>query len=333
MWTHKYKEYGLNEHHVANIEKLWDTNLIVYGPSDSGKKTVLEKVLRRKCNNFNAKFMLKTFEVVTIDLHKKIEQSMYFRQNDNIYEFCFQESNMDKYILRDVIKDYASKFYIRNLIPMFKVIVLYNIDSLSIDAVTMLNTIISKSVQTCRFILVTSSYSKIPDKVKNNCLQYKIIRPNTEELVNVLTMISNDEKMTVSQDLLAEACNKNDNKISECVTWLQFLKYDIKSSLCTVLNRVYDKITANDKLINIREDLYVLLINNIPSKYIVKELCKRFVQNDVKSKDIVHISAVYEHRILFEERSIYHLEVYVYQLLTAIHNDSNCVHMKTPLPF
>ena len=324
MWTHKYKDvHKLNNGHIHRIQSIWNLNMILYGPSGSGKKTVIERLIKNQINgNFNAAYIFKTFDIVTMDVHKKLEQSIYFRQNKNVYEFVLQESNFDRFVIRDVIKSYANTFYICDLIPIYKIIILYNVDCLSIEALVMLNTVISQSIKTCRFILITSKISKIPNKLKHNCLQYKIIRPTSDELTNILKSICVSENLIITEEHIVNICVDHENQICDCITQLQLDSLGIKSSLSKVMNGLYTKVIQNDKLINIREVLYILLINNVPSRFIIKQLGELLLKDSsLESKycDITHVLCVYDHRMIFEERSIYHLEACMYRLLISIH--------------
>lgn len=328
MWTHKYKHmFHVNVEHESKIKQLWGLNLLVYGPSSAGKKALLERIIKDKCTGvFNNKFTFKTFEI-EMDLHKKIEHDVCFRQNEHMYEFVLFESSVDKFILRDIIKDYASRLYIGNKVPIIKYIILYNINCISLDAMTMLNTIIHKSDKTCRFILVTSNMSQIPLKIQNTCIRMKVLRPSVHDMQQVLHQIKDKEHVqNVTSEQINTICVKYDCNIEQCITALQLYTMNIESSLKLLLDRIYGKMTSNAKIGDIRDDLYMLLINNIPSRFIVKELCRYFLQHSDKYTlkqlhDIIRVSCLYEHRCIFEERSIYHIEAYVFKMMAVLHDN------------
>ena len=207
MWAHKH-QYCILEEHVHNIIKLWNLNILVHGLPGSGKKQIIQKVIKHFCKSFKPHFHFKAFDLYIDTSNKKVSQELFYRHNEHIYEFHLQSSNMDRQIIRDVIDNFANKYYICNEQPINKIMVLYNIECLSEEASIILNTIISKNIQTCRFILVTSKLCCISQRIRGACAPYKINRPSEQDMLTMLTDICQKEKASVTQERLQEICKK-----------------------------------------------------------------------------------------------------------------------------
>ena len=325
MWAHKHNCDILNDH-VHNIKKLWNMNLLVHGLPGSGKKRVIQQVTKQLCNDYKSQCMFKSFELYVDTSNKKITHEMFFRQNKHIYEFWLQTSNMDRLILRDIIGCFASKYYICNETPINKIIILYNIDRLSEEASVILNTYISQNTKTCRFILVTNKMACTPLKLRGSCALYRINRPSQDNMMNALQDICKHEKVTMSREKLREICIKHECNIYECITEIQFIDLGIQKSRGFVFERLINKILTNAPISQLRSDIYLLLINNISSNFIIYTICLGLI--DRKEMDIhtiqhvLHISCVYESRTYKEERSLYHIEACVYKLCVLLHDNT-----------
>ena len=325
MWAHKH-QYSILEGHIENIKKLWNLNILVYGLPGSGKSQTIQQAIKHFCKSFKPQFHYKSFELYIDTSNKKVSQELFFRQNEHIYEFQLQSSNMDRQIIRDVINNFTNKYYICNTKPINKIMVLYNIECLSEEASVILNTIISKNIQTCRFILVTSKICSISPRIRGACALYRINRPSEKDMLIMLKDICKKEKANITQERLEAICNKNDCNIYECITEVQFDELGIQKSRDFVFDRIIEKILKNVSIGSLRSDLYLLLVNNLPSNIIIRNICYGLLrQNNFDLniiQQIVHISGIYETRTYAEERGLYHIEAFVYKILVLLHDKS-----------
>lgn len=323
MWAHKH-QCCILERHVHNIIKLWNLNILVHGLPGSGKKKTIEQVIKHFCKSFKPQFYFKEFDLYIDTSNKKVSQELFFRQNEHIYEFHLQSSNMDRQIIRDVINNFANKYYICNKTPINKIMILYNVECLSEEASVILNTIISKNVRTSRFVLITSKLCRVSQKIRGACALYKINRPSEQDMLTMLKDICQKENANITQERLQAICKKHDCNIYECVTEVQFDELGIQKSRDFVFDRIIEKLLNNASLSSLRSDIYLLLINNLSSNNIICILCHGLLKQrnfDIHMiQHILHISCIYEARTYAEERALYHIEAFVYKILVLLHD-------------
>jgi len=301
-------------------------NILIYGLPGSGKKQTIQQIIQSFCKCFKPQFTYKPFDIYCDTSNKKVFQELFFRQNEHIYEFYLQSSNMDRLIIRDIIGGFSNKYYICNEVPINKIIILYNIESLSEEASVILNVILSRNIRTCRFVLVTNKLHCISPKLRSACAPYKITRPQQCEMVAMLQDVCQKENVCMSPDNLREICIRNDCNIYECITDIQFSELKIQKSRHIVFERIIDNITKNAAISSLRTDIYLLLINNIASNIIIQTICFDLLKSKVFDittiQHILHISCIYECRTYTEERALYHIEAYVYKLLVLLHENT-----------
>ena len=295
-------------------------NVLVCGPSGCGKKTVIEHVLRDKFGSaFKSAFFFKSYDIHAEAINKKFTHELYFKQNGHIFEFFIKAgTNNDRYIVSDIIKPIANTFYIDSDTSLaVKIIVLYNVENFSREALIVLSTIISSSSTTCRFILVASNVSVIPTKVQNQCTIYRMKRPSLQKTTQLLARILSKENVKLDETFLKNICLKNENNLQSCITDAQFGYLKIDRSIHDHFNEIVSKILNNGVLKQIRNDVYVLMINNISSKQIIKELLIRILDKLGSASSIetiafiTHTACIYEHRTVYEERAMYHVEAFI----------------------
>ena len=133
-------------------------NLLIHGKEGCGKKSLVKLFLRRvygkNLKKLNVKYTITGYGSNNIEV--EVSQSLYH------IEIFPTGSGLDKYLVQEIIKEYASK----NLLLFsgersFKVVWIHNIDELSYYAQTALRCTMEKFSKTCKFILTSKQLSKI----------------------------------------------------------------------------------------------------------------------------------------------------------------------------
>lgn len=310
------------------------SHLIVHGPEGCGKKTTINYFLEMIYGDKIYKTVETLYTVTgsgnTVHQIPIMQSPFHIVINPN-------NNNFDRYLIQDVVKEYAKKkvsnMFIKN--KSFKVVFINNIDNLSYYAQTSLRRTMELYSGSCRFIMWSRSLSKVIDPLRSRCYCFRLRSPSDEELIEIISRVGAEEniKLTVADyDKIISTSNNN----IKTVLWLLQLKYfDIPydTSYNEIINAITEYILSRDlnNLQYIRLLLYKIMITNVNKTQIIKDIVKQlFNRDDVsfKSKiNIAELSAKYEHHLIHGRREIMHLEVFVnavmYDLATTHNFEEN----------
>ncbi|KAL0359745.1 UNVERIFIED_CONTAM: Replication factor C subunit [Sesamum angustifolium] len=303
LWVDKYRPKTLDKVLVhqdiaQNLKKLVIVainqvteqdcpHLLFYGPSGSGKKTLIMALLRQifgpsadkvKVENKNWKVDAGTR---TIDVELTTLSSTHHVEL-NPSDAGFQ----DRYVVQEIIKEMAKNRPIDTKGKKgFKVLVLNEVDKLSREAQHSLRRTMEKYSASCRLILCCNSSSKVTEAVRSRCLNMRINAPREEEVP-----FYNQSGYTP-------------------MDWEEYVS-EIASSIF--------KEQSPKRLFEVRGKLYELLINCIPPEIILKRLLYELLKKlDSELKhEISHWAAYYEHRLRLGQKAIFHLEAFVAKFMS-----------------
>ena len=306
-------------------------NLLFHGKDGSGKKSLirlfLKRVFGKDLKSLKVKYQIKGYGSNNLELN--ISQSLYH------IEIYPNGTGLDKYLVQEVIKEYASK---RNLvinnIRSFKVVWIHNVQKLSYYAQTALRCTMEKYSLNCKFILSGNQLSKIIEPLRSRCLMVRIPSPNEDDIMRVLLKISLKEKRLLdirSYDEIISKCNNNIkdaiiflemkyNNIPIKVSWKEYL-----SEIIIIMNKSLKGQLIGPNIERVRFILYKIFITNIDGTTIIKELLSQLLNNFNKfnlTYEIVELCTKYENSLSKGKRSIIHLEAFIYNVLYLIYTKS-----------
>jgi len=181
LWVEKYRPVYVNEYvctdELKNKIQQWVDNpdtlghLVLYGKPGSGK-TSLAKLL---VNNIDC---------------------------DYIYINMSDENGIDT--VRDKIKNFVTQLGFSTL----KVIIADEFDGSTAMSQNALRGIIEQFSSYSRFIFTANSYDKIIDPIKSRCQTIEITVPKKTLIAKWIVNILNSEKVTYTNDIIAEYINQ-----------------------------------------------------------------------------------------------------------------------------
>jgi replication factor C subunit 3/5 len=334
MWCERYRPTCLEELEFHKdvkkillnvIKERWNLpNCIFYGPTGSGKKTIIDALLtniygkriERLSKSKNCEVSVRNS---TTDIHL-IENPYYV-----IYD-CNYRLTHDFDILKFIINEYvgSSTLLIFSKKSIYKTIILYNVDKLSIKSQYLLKCYMKNYFVHCRFILHVEKIDKIINSIKNRCLSIRVPTPNRELIKTVTKNILNRENMeynTRYNDIM-----EKEKDLNIVLSKIQFPNCEI--SWIVVLDQMIDDLMNIDKvkLKSIRYRYYNILINNISSNNIMLMFLKKMIdrlKNDLdkyKILNIINSIAKYNRRLVSSNRNILHLECMTVNVAQILNN-------------
>lgn len=343
LWVDKYRPKTLDKVLVhqeiaQNLKKLVTEqdcpHLLFYGPSGSGKKTLIMALLRQMfgASADKVKVENKNWKVDagsrTIDVELTTLSSTYHVEL-NPSEAGFQ----DRYVVQEIIKEMAKNRPIDTKgKKSFKVLVLNEVDKLSREAQHSLRRTMEKYSSSCRLILCCNSSSKVTEAVRSRCLNMRINSPTEGEIVKVLEFIGKKEGLQLLPgfaDRIAQQSNRSLRRAILSFETCRVQQYPFTSNqaippmdweeyVSEIAASIF-KEQSPKRLFEVRGKLYELLVNCIPPEIILKKLLYELLKKlDSELKhEISHWAAYYEHRLCLGQKAIFHLEAFVAKFMSV----------------
>lgn len=306
-------------------------HIILYGPDGSGKKTLINIFLGMLFgqNVYNMKDV--TYEIVGSGGKKtpeKIKQSNYHITINP------KNNNHDRYLIHDVVKEYAKNKSLNCIFEknkLFKVVFINGVDSMSFGAQAALRRTMEKYNDKCRFIMWCDSLSKVIDPLQSRCVCIKVPAPTDTQLFEYIFKISIKERMKLSLEDYSNIIERAKGNIKEALWELQYKKYEYsiiteyKKSLHKLLELFLKTDLQNIK--EIRELYFDLMITNFPGVKILRDLVNiihdecSVINQDTKQK-IIRLSSEIEYRLMEGRREIIHLDIFSMECMKLIADES-----------
>lgn len=322
------QDTNVYESELSKLKKMSNDDsiphIIFYGPEGSGKKTIirlfLQMIYGSDVNN-------------TVDTNYAVTgsgnsvQQIVIKQSNFHIVIDPNNNNFDRYLIQDVVKEYAKKPINLFLTKKhFKIVLINNIDNLSYYAQTSLRRTMENYSNTCRFIMWSRSLSKVIDPIRSRCYCFRLQSPTEISMLKILMDISCKEHMQLTYSNYIEIINIANGNIKKAL-WLLELK-KIGDTYTTTYDEIMETIVdyiLTYQLINlktIRELLYKIMITNISGTQIIKDIIRRIMQNDdvpfICKMDISEYSAIFEHNLIKGRREIIHLEAFIIKIMYTL---------------
>lgn len=306
--------------HIASYEDI--PHIIISGPPGGGKKTLVKfflealydsdvNILSNIKYNINGSSTKKEIEISQSNYHIIIEPT---------------NTNHDKYILQEIIKQYAmhKSFDIFKTRRKFKTIVIYNIENLANNSQSALRRTMELYAKTCRFVMVCNNLSKIFDPLRSRCRTFCVSLPSLNDITNVVSYISLMENISLSSDDMNFILSNCKNNLKKAIWILDTKRLNSKTTikLDEVFNTVVDLILSvrNGKNvikifdIDIRTNIYNILITNIKGSEIITTLMDQLIRkidnNEINAK-IIQCASDAEFNLIHGRRDIIHIDYFV----------------------
>ncbi len=302
-------------------------HIIFYGNDGVGKRRIiklfLEMLYGKDANNIEE-------NLYTVSGSGNKVKEVYVKQSDFHIMIEPVDNNFDKYLIQDVVKEYAKRIQINAFKSkkIFKSVMINNLDNLSYYAQTSLRRTMEKYSGTCRFIMWCKSLSKVIEPLKSRCICIRIGSPSKDELFKLALNISAKENLNLSLADYTNIINLSNGSIRKLLWKLNLIKAGQKNNIYDTpydetIDQITDLIIKSDlsEINIIRNLIYNLIITNIDPASIMRNifisLCKKNIPETIKYK-IINSASFYDHNLIRRRREIIHLEGFVINTMNLI---------------
>jgi replication factor C subunit 3/5 len=324
LWVEKYRPTNFddvlsNNNTLATLKYFIESksipNLLFHGPPGSGKTSTI------------------------LVMAKKIYQGSY---NTMVLELNASD-NRNIQVVRKVIREFAST---KNMFSTgFKLIILDEVDSMTVDAQFCLRRIIEIYSENVRFCFICNYIGKIIPAIQSRCTRFKFSPIPNQLITKKLDEILKNEKIVIPPNIINTIVEHSRGDMRKIINIIQIYKFHKPENLMTnyfgilnIVNKKYcksiidcikDSENIND-IINIRDRF----ISGFDKGYFtVKSFCSTVfdviktleVDNDSKVKSIIILADIERNEKLLLKNITYdNILINIYQVLQNSKLFKNC---------
>ena len=230
-WIEKYRPNSVNEI-VGNtqvisilnnmVEKNSLPHIILFGSSGTGKTSTILA--------FAKKIYGKFYRHMILELNGSDDRGINVVR-EQIKEFCSTNNNLYK------------MFSKKN---MYKIVILDEVDSMTLDGQFALRRIIENYTENTRFCLICNYITKITPALRSRCLAFRFEPLNTDYILDKLYDIMDKENVDLEDDVIDKIIVKSDGDLRKGINMLQCLTTFRKLSKTNDVNLLFNMINQSD---------------------------------------------------------------------------------------
>jgi hypothetical protein len=307
-----------NSHlHIDSIKmlKLYNKNtlphILLYGPKNSGKKTLIHNYIKYLFNLDELSYQIKEYHIKinNNDVKITVKQSIYFMEI-NLWEYGLY----DRHVLSKFIKEYAINKSVTN---NYRIIIMNNLGRVSKSAQLSLRRMLETLITSTRFIFSAYSIDKLDEAIISRCYSIRIPYPKKKELYNYISSISVKNSLNLSNDninKIIKLSNKDLFNINMMIINCSIEDNEIKNPLRSMIIKIHESIIVEglEFIDNIRIIIYKCHLLNYNDANIIKEyiyyISDKNIFNNREICNIIQEAALNEHKSVLGKKPFYNLE-------------------------
>lgn len=311
--------------HLKNISQdLALPHIIISGNPGTGKKTLINLFLEMV---FDDSIYRMTDTKYNVKSSGNSDTEVIIKQSDHHIVIEPNNNNFDRYLIQDVVKEYAKRAPIQfENNKNIKVVQINNLENLSYYAQTSLRRTTEKYSKTCRFVMWTQSMSKVIEPLRSRCVCIHISNQTEKDIIGWMLNICNRENIELNLETLTKILDTSNNNLKEILWKLDLYNNTgkIKNDYHFVMNKIFLDIINNTDIIVIRENIYKIMVTCIPSLTIIKDILNNILTrinlNNEQIIKILEYASEYEYKLSKARREIIHIEGFVINAIDIINN-------------
>lgn len=299
-------------------------HIIFYGNPGSGKKTMINLFLEMIFDKSIYKMDNSKYVVVSSG---NIENEVIVKQSDNHIKVVPNNNNFDRYLIQDIVKVYAKKYpltiFEKN--RTFKAVQIDHLDNLSYYAQTSLRRTMEIYSKSCRFIMWCYSLSKVIEPLRSRCLCIHVPTQTDDELIKWIFNIASLENIKLDPHTIHKILESSNGNLKKILWKMDLYKYRKRTNNAYQIsvNNLIKEMTGDGNIQKIRDFVYNMMITNISSNTIIKDILNIILLNNnnicnEKKMSIINYGSEYEYRLSKSRRDIIHIEAFIDRIMMIL---------------
>jgi DNA polymerase III delta prime subunit len=299
------------------------SNILIFGPSKSGKKTILNATIKEIFDFTKLKEYTEALKINNVTLNVSyLCSSNHFIINPSKYNLY------DKYIITYLIKIISKT---KNFDNKRKIIVIDDVYLLSSEAQQSLRRTMEIYSSNCKFILLSRKVNRIIQPIKSRCQNIRCALPRKEELNKRLNDLNQEFKLKLNQtdkDKILDKCNLNFESLYLIIDMIYNLKIPI-NEIRVPEDKVKDLalIIINSKnltdFLKFKELLTKIIVDNIGLNDLICNILKHIMEVNLSIRKkflCIEQASECEYKINKCSKEIFHLEYFIIKLYQIIND-------------
>jgi replication factor C subunit 3/5 len=299
-------------------------HIIFYGNPGSGKKTMINLFLEMIFDKSIYKMDNSKYTVISSG---NIENEVIVKQSDHHLIIEPNNNNFDRYLIQDIVKVYAKKYplsiFEKN--KTFKAVQINHLDNLSYYAQTSLRRTMEIYSKSCRFIMWCYSLSKVIEPLRSRCLCIHVPTQTDDELVKWIFNIASLENIKLDPYVIHKILESSNGNLKKILWKMDLYKYRKRTNNAyqISINNLIKEISGTGNIQQIRDYVYNMMITNISSNTIIKDILNIILlnNNDISNENkmsIIYYASEYEYRLSKSRRDIIHIEAFIDRIMIIL---------------
>jgi replication factor C subunit 3/5 len=299
-------------------------HIIFYGNPGSGKKTMINLFLEMIFDKSIYKMDNSKYTVISSG---NIENEVIVKQSDHHLIIEPNNNNFDRYLIQDIVKVSAKKYplsiFEKN--RTFKAVQINHLDNLSYYAQTSLRRTMEIYSKSCRFIMWCYSLSKVIEPLRSRCLCIHVPTQTDDELIKWIFNIASLENIKLEPYTIHKILETSNGNLKKILWKMDLYKYCKRTNNAYQIsvNNLIKEITEDGNIQKIRDFIYNMMITNISSNTIIKDILNIILlnNNDIcneKKMSIINYASEYEYRLSKSRRDIIHIEAFIDRIMMIL---------------
>ena len=259
-----------------------------------------------------------------------IENEVIVKQSDHHIIIEPNNNNFDRYLIQDIVKEYAKKYPLEIFEKnrKFKAVQINYLDNLSYYAQTSLRRTVEKYSKTCRFVMWCYSLSKVIEPLRSRCLCIHVPTQTNDDIIKWIFNICSLEKIKLPAYYMNRIVDTSNGNLKDILWKLDLYKHcnKIDNAYKSAVNSLIAEIMGSGSIQIIRDFIYKMMITNITSNMIIKDILNIILKtNETMSIEqrtaIITNASEYEYRLSKGRRDIIHIEAFIISIIKILSNN------------
>ena len=298
------------------------THIIVHGKNGSGKRTLIKCLINEIYGNIKTEKTL--FNVNTYG--NKMDEVLLEKSP---YHIIVKPNNsaFDKYVLQDIIKNFAQVTIINTHAAYhYKLVIIDCIDKLSRQAQNALRRTMEEFMGNCKFIFICYQLHRVIEPLKSRCSLISVTNPSEDDIFKTLFHITSLENIKLSIGRLNDLAKNANNDIKQGIWLLEYYQHNIyiKDELNwhkygdLIIKEIF---SGKINLSYLRELNYQIYMSNIDINELIFYLLENILKSEISLKtkySIINTFSKFDIRVNQGKRQTLHLEALILEIFNVL---------------
>jgi len=298
------------------------THIIVHGKNGSGKRTLIKCLINEIYGNIKTEKTL--FNVNTYG--NKMDEVLLEKSP---YHIIVKPNNsaFDKYVLQDIIKNFAQVTIINTHAAYhYKLVIIDCIDKLSRQAQNALRRTMEEFMGNCKFVFICYQLHRVIEPLKSRCSLISVTNPSEDDIFKTLFHITSLENIKLSMGRLNDLAKNANNDIKQGIWLLEYYQHNIyiKDELNwhkygdLIIKEIF---SGKINLSYLRELNYQIYMSNIDINELIFYLLENILKSEISLKtkySIINTFSKFDIRVNQGKRQTLHLEALILEIFNVL---------------